>query len=283
MLRAIDKSNEAEAVDILARGFPRRTRAFWQASLARLHAYGGNATAGVPVGYLLVQGDAPVGVVLTPARLRSDPDGKQRRAINISSWYIDPDHRWRAPMMLRSITQDSGATFTDLSPIAAVQKILVVLGFKPITGGESMVALPKAALDVRSGARVLELEAVPEHGISVETRRLVEQHALLGCIGLALEAEGRWLPLLFKPCARRRLAGARLVFCEDNALLKRWIGPVARSLLRRGKLFLILDLEPNQTSSGGYDRPGFAIKYAKNGNFTNRTDYAGTELCLFDL
>jgi hypothetical protein len=75
----------------------------------------------------------------------------------------------------------------------------------------------------------------------------------------------------------------RLVSCDSHALLKRGIAPIARSLLSRGKLFLIRDIEPGEASGVGFNRPGFALKYAKGGQFRNRTDFIGTELSLFDL
>src|SRR5262249_42193552 len=135
MLRAIDTSNETQAIDILARGMSQRSRSFWERTLARIHAYDGNAAAKVPAGQLLMHGTSPVGVVLTPASVRSDGDGPARRMINLSSWYIDPAHRWRGPMMLRAILRDHDATFTDLTPTPAVQKILLALGFRSINSG----------------------------------------------------------------------------------------------------------------------------------------------------
>ena len=283
MLRAIDTSNEADAIDILARGLAKRPRAFWQTCLARLHRFGGNAEANTPVGHLLMDGSTPVGVVLTPASVRIDTNGRQQRLINMSSWYIEPEHRWRGPMMLRSLVRDPDAVYTDLTPTDSVQKILVALGFKPINAGESIVILPRAAIGSGRGARVVALDAVPEHGIPARTRHLLSQHTDYGCLALALEVDGCWHPLLFKSCERRRIPGVRLVCCESHTLLKRCIAPIARYLLSRGKLFLIRDLEPGEEAGFGLARPGFALKYAKGGEFLDRTDFVGTELSLFDL
>jgi hypothetical protein len=186
-------------------------------------------------------------------------------------------------MMLRSLIRDPDTIYTDLTPTESVQKILAALGFKAINAGESIVALPRAAVGHGRGARAVMLDAVPEHGIPAHTRRLLSQHMAYGCLALALEVDGRWHPLLFKSCERRRIPGVRLVSCESHALLKRWIAPVARHLLSRGKLFLIRDLEPGEEAGFGFARPGFALKYAKGGAFRDRTDFIGTELCLFDL
>lgn len=283
MLRAIDTSNEADAIDILTRGLAKRPRAFWQTCLARLHQAGGNAEADIPVGHLLMDGSTAVGVILTPASVRIDTNGRRQRLVNMSSWYIEPEHRWRGPMMLRSLIRDPDTIYTDLTPTASVQKILVALGFKAINAGESIIALPRAAIGSGRGVRVVALDAVPEQGISAHTRRLLSQHVAYGCLALALEVEGRWYPLLFKPCERRQIPGVRLVGCESHALLKRWIAPVARNLLSRGKLFLIRDMEPGEEAGFGFARPGFALKYAKGGEFLDRTDFLGTELSLFDL
>ena len=103
-MRPIDPAYVAAAVAVLSIGFPKATALFWQSALDRLRAFGGNAEAGVPIGHLLMADDKAVGVILTPARMRTRPDGTRQKIVNLSSWYIDPAHRWRAPVMLRAVT-----------------------------------------------------------------------------------------------------------------------------------------------------------------------------------
>ncbi len=67
MLEPIEDANLAPALDLLLRGFPHRSRAFWERALQRMvrcNAYSDRK----PVGQFLVAKGARVGVMLTPSR-----------------------------------------------------------------------------------------------------------------------------------------------------------------------------------------------------------------------
>jgi hypothetical protein len=282
MLRPIESHADSGALDVLARGLTRRSRQFWQDSLERLADFGGNRAAGVPLGWLLMAGSAPVGVLLSPASLRTDADGRSIRMINLSSWYIDPDHRWRGPMMLRSAVRQFEAIYTDLTPTPQVQEVLALLGFHRLNAGEVVVALPQAAIGPARGSRVLDLEQAPTGAITAQTRELLSRHRDYGCVALALGTAQRWEPLLFKRTTMRGIPAARLVYCENEAALRRHLAPVARNLLRQGRLLLVLDWTADERPMG-LARAGHALKFIKGPLDHQKTDYAGSELALFDL
>lgn len=281
-LRPIDPAYLAAAVGILAIGFPKATALFWEHSLEKLRAFGGNKEAGVPIGHLLMADEKPVGVILTPARVRTRPDGTRQKVINLSSWYIDPAHRWRAPVMLRAVTRDRDALYTDLTPSPEVQKLLPAFGFKPVNRGLKRLFTPFALIARRLFGRVRDLKQVPAEAITAPTRALLEHHRDLDCMPCALQAEGRWHPLLFKARTVRRLPAAELVYCEDRKVLDRHMAAVARYLLRRGKLFLIIEdrtaplvAEPGEPQAG--------VRFAKGQHDPDETDYAGSELCILGV
>lgn len=282
MLQAIDTRTAPLALDILSRGLAKRSRAFWADCLERLARFGGNAAANLPLGYLLLSGAAPVGIVLTPASVRTGADGSQRRMINISSWYVEAQHRWRAPLMMRAVLRESNATFTDLTPTERVQQTLQAMGFTPVNAGERIVPLLQAAVRRTRGAQVQDLQAVPRDAISAATLGLLESHRQFGCIPLALWAESAWHPLMFKPCTLRGIPAVRLIYCESSALLVRHLASVARRLLAEKKLLLTCDM-PADGSGHGFARHGHALKFIKGESWQDRIDYAGSELALFDL
>ena len=116
MLHALTENHFPTAAALLAEGFPERSRAFWSHGLGRLARHAGNASCGVPLGALWLSDGEPVGVALTPASPRTRPDGSPRPVVNLSSWYVRPPHRWRAPLMLRALLRDPRATYVDLTP-----------------------------------------------------------------------------------------------------------------------------------------------------------------------
>jgi hypothetical protein len=281
MLLAIDDTTLGHAFDLLGRGWPNRSRRFWELGLERLRAIGANAAANVPTGYLLMAEKQPAGVVLTPATARVGARGEAQTIINISSWYIDPPHRWLAPVMLRGILRGSPAVFTDLTPTERVQQMLPPLGFQALNDGETIVVLPYAAMQRAARAAVVELSEVPEPAIAASTWKLLRDHARLGCLAAALADGSSWQPLLFKGRKIRNLPAAQLIYCESNSCLHGNLAAVARYLLRHGTLLLAMDI-PLGGVAPGIERRHRGRRFARGGAFKDRTDYAGSELCLFD-
>lgn len=284
-LRAIGVDDLETAKLLLCEGFPNRSTAFWDQALDRLQRLGSNAAAGVPFGYFMLDGDVPVGVVLTPASLRHRPDGV-RTIVNFSSWYIRPDHRWRASVMLRAILRAHDAMFTDLTPTDEVRRMLTAFGFTPLNTGTAVHALALSVLRPARKAVVRDLSASPGEAIPAETRDLLEAHRAIGCIAAVLEADGRSHSLMLKPRRHRGLPAATLIHSSSNEALARHFPALARYLVRRGILLLQTDKDALPGLSGQVVRP-FGVKFAKPhkryGVDPDTTDYIGSELCILDL
>jgi hypothetical protein len=81
-LCAIDEARLEAAETLLSKGFPSRSRAFWRKGLRRLADQ--NRAAGQPsVGFFLLAGETPVGILLTISRWDAQTG---RRIVNLSSW-----------------------------------------------------------------------------------------------------------------------------------------------------------------------------------------------------
>lgn len=281
MLTPIDASHIPAAIELLARGFPSRPKRYWAKAFHNLQEFGGNARAEVPIGYLL-QGErgAPSGVVMTPASIRVRADGSTERIVNLASWYVEPEHRWRAPVMMRAILRQPGCVFTDLTPTESVQQMLLAFGFRQLTAGVTVNLLAVAAL--RGGpAEVTDIAAAPPGAIDAGIRQFLEAHIRFGCLAAAIQHEDGWQPLLFKCRRFLKLPAALLIYSENNTALYRKLGAVARYLLGKGRLLLVLDM-PLSSSAPGFERRYKTPRFAKGGSFEDRTDHAGSELALFD-
>lgn len=289
LLETIDRTNIGSAIAILRTGFPDRCEAFWGRGLSRLLDLGWNTAAGVPAGHLLRTDEETVGVILTPATLRRLADGTTRRIVNLSSWYVTPDHRWRALAMLRSVLKLQDAIYTDLTPTPEVSRLLEALGFRRLNRGLLIEPLPlTAALPAGEAARITDLHEAPRAAFDSDVLDLLMAHRAVGCVPAAFLDDAGWCPLLFKMSTVRRLPAARLIYCADNRRLARALPAVSRFLLRRGRFILVRDAhqdEPVRRLSAF--RP-FGLKFAKYADsdsclFANRTDFAGSELGILDL
>jgi hypothetical protein len=277
VIQTIDDANVGGAIDLLTEGFPDRSAAYWEDALERVRMFGGNTAANLPIGYLLTSANGPAGVALTLASTR--PQG--HTVVNFAAWYIKPEHRLRAPVMLRAIAGMGCDVITDLTPAPSVQRMLPAFKFAPFTAGIALNPLPLAALQI-DGAHVLPLEAAEPTDMPADLAAFLSAHRPFGCIPAVLRAGDGITPLMFKMGRWRRLKAAHLLYCGSNAHLMRHIGAVARFLLARGALILRLDI-PLAGRVRGVRRPGQNIKFARGITDPDVTDYAASELALFEI
>jgi hypothetical protein len=279
MLVPIDDARLGQALDLLERGFPRRTRRDWEDGIERVRAFNPAANS---VGHLLVAKNRPCGVLLTLRGQSIPPAGAPFNVANLSSWYVEPEQRMLAPFMLRDVVREPGTVFTDLTPSDRVIPMLPAFGFKPLNRGISAVTLPVAAMKATPHARVYDLADVPKDALRPAALALLECHAQHGAIAGVLRAGDAWHPLLFLPRLLRCLPMAQLIYCESNSTMVENLGAIARFLLKRGKAVLLLDI-PLQGDVPGTHFLNRGMKFAKGGCFEGRTDYAGSELPFFKM
>ncbi len=278
-MRPLAEADFAQAADLLREGFPGHAPDFWPQALARLQRYGGNAEAGYPLGYFMLDKDQPVGVALTPASLRHRADGSIGRVVNISSWYVRQPYRWRAGFMLRGILADRSATYTDLTATPELQKTLATLGLQPINRGIAVHALPLLCLHPGQGVQLHELrpnQAWPQRG---PPRALVEAHRELACLPVVLEQGATQQLVIFKHSRLRGLPAAQLVYAERRSQLLGDRGALARFLLARGFVFFVCETQHAASTATAWFRPR-EIWFASGNNFDDATDVFASELCL---
>lgn len=281
VVRPIHNDERTILVDLLCEGF-KKPRSFWSDGLERIVRLGGNAVAGVPLGYVLSDNGQPVGVVLTPASVRLTPAGAQATVVNLSSWYVAPRHRWRAPVMLQSILRAHDAMFTDLTATPEVRKINEALGFETVNRGLIVTPLPAVALARSGGATVRELDARAALELPADIGPFLLRHKDIGCLPAVIETPNRLLPLLFRSTWRKGLPMAHLLYCESNSALAEYLPAVARFLVARGMVIMVGDDRGQRLRLGQVRRP-YGLKLARPGGglsvAPDRVDYAGSELC----
>lgn len=249
-----------------------------------------HASGDEPIGYLLPVGNRYAGVALTAVSWGDDPAEEQAervRRVNLASWYIEPEQRLKFPILLRQMLHDPKAAYYDLTPSPEVRPILEKLGFVPLNDGVLLVNLAMAAVRPPNGATVRVLEGDTTGGWLSE--RTIVDHVDYGCLALQIADESGWTNVLVKPARVKGLPLVELIACEDDAVVLRHIGVIARRLLRMGHVGLLLDMPLD--GEGFAKRPGAGLtylpmpsrrrRYAKNARPTRGTDYTYTELVFF--
>lgn len=276
-LRAIDSTSIDEALSMLRRGFPDRDRNFWESGLERQLLA---SHSRFPVGYLLDTESGPVGIMLTIARDRIASDGRRYAMVNLCGWYVEPAHRWQAPLMLRRIVKDQQTVFTDLTATPSVARINRALGFQVWSEGELLGFLGQLVLlPCHSGAEVLAFDKAGWM-LREDERILLDHHAGYGCIAAVLCTPTTASPLLFRPVRRRGIPTVQLVYAESRRAVIDQRRVLARFLLARGALVLSVDAQHKDCPPSMIFRRTIT-RFFKGPIERDHLDYAYSEMIVF--
>lgn len=283
--RRIEESDVAGIVDLLTRGFgPRRTRGFWEDVLERLRNR--SLPAGLPrYGYLLESEDRPVGAILqifSPARGHGSEAAATR--CNMSSWYVDPDFRSYAPLLVSQALKHKHVTYLNITSVPHTRPIVQAQGFVRYSNGVfvALAALSRGPTDAR--ARVIAAPAEPTAPFEAYERDLLLDHAGFGCISLWCETPERAYPFVFRPrLAKRRVPCAQLVYCRDVRDFVRFARPLGLHFLWRGRPFIILDANGPVPGLIGRYFDETMPRYFKGSEPPRQCDLAYTEAALFGM
>jgi hypothetical protein len=255
-LRPIHSGETDAAVTLLAEGFADRSPEAWRAGLERVLAYASHI--GEPsVGQIVSARGADAGICLTIPSTRVAYTGTPQKVVNLGAFYLRPGHEWMAALLMRRLAADAAIDYTDLTASPSMREINRNVGFEDRSHGALVIPLPAAAFRPGRSARILRVHDIPAGRMDDAHRRLLEEHAALGCVAVGVEFDGICHPLIFARLRRRGLPGAQIVLARDRQFIRAALGPIARHLVSRGLTFLMLP---------GDDRQGFpeAVVWAQS-------------------
>lgn len=234
--RQIAAADLPAVTDLLHAGFPRRPRSYWAEGMQRLSDRA--VPEGYPrYGYLLQSAGEVVGVLLLIFSAQDDVALTCRG--NVSSWYVRPEFRAYAPLLVLRGIRHNAATYLNVSPAPETLPIIAAQGFRPFSKGV-FAALPLLA---RGGGAPVRLDARWDAAtIRGPDLRLLNDHAAFGCIGLWCETARGGQPLIVR---RRRIKPggipcAQLIYCRSLEDLEAMAAQVGRFLLLRGMPLLLV-------------------------------------------
>lgn len=278
--RQIRESDFVAVIDLLARGFRVRSRRYWRRALAQLASH--PTPAGLPrYGYLLEYNGRTVGVILLI--FSAVPDGGTSAIrCNLSSWYVEPQFRSHAPLLISQAIRHKNVTYVNISPALHTRPIIEAQGFSRYGNGQ-FVTVPALSRGCgQEQARVVDLDALND--APAEDRSLLLDHRAYGCISLWCKTPDDAYPFAFVP---RRLKGlipcTQLIYCRDIADFVRFAQPIGRYLAARGRPLVIIDSNGPIAGLVGRYFEGRAPKYFKGGVAPRLGNLAYTEAVMFGL
>lgn len=282
--REISESDLDAVADLLTRGFFGRSRDYWMQGLRR------QAAREVPTnyprfGYLLDHDGTPVGVLLLlySSRIRG---GETAIQCNLSSWYVEPAFRNYAPLLTKIAQRHNEVTYLNISPAAWTWPIIEAQGFNSYCSGLffSIPILSRVARGMTVETVTADTKAV--EGLSEQEVELLAGHAAYGCRSLVCRtAAGAPLPFILIPMRIRKgwiaPPAMQLVYCRDVAGFVECAGAIGRTLLRHGKISVLLDANGPVPGLAGFFSSARGRKYFKGPRPPPLADLTDTELVLY--
>lgn len=282
MLRPISFEALDTTLPILSRGFPALRREAWTAGLARLRRFGA-AEPKARVGHLLEERGRAVGIILAIPSTRFDDENVAHPVVNLSSWYIEPDQRWRAPRMLQSVVACNATLYTDLTPSPPVRAIIGRFGFRNWTEGTLIFALPLFALGPARSSQVVPLHDLPADAFDAATRRILNDHEGFGCVCAGLWDGDALHPLIFSRKVHRGISAARLIYTDERAVALRNIRTISRFLLRENFLLLAINADRHERMAGSIFTQRTAPTFYRGPRPLAQCDFAYSEFAFLHV
>ena len=280
--RLITDSDVNSLADLLAKGFPRRTRQNWLQAVERLAKH--PTPAGLPrFGYLMESDGVPVGAILLIFSATQTGGARSTRC-NVSSWYVEPGYRTHATMLISQALKHEDVTYVNISPAAHVQPIAEAQGFRRYSSGQ-FVAVPllcQAPSDRQE--KLLLGENRPDVYFEPFEWDVLLTHAQYGCIGLWCTTSDRAYPFVFLPrIVRGFIPCTQLIYCRAVEDFPRFARTIGWFLALRGRPLIIIDSNGPIPGLRGKYFEGVAPKYFKGPEQPRLGDLAYTEAAMFGL
>jgi hypothetical protein len=275
-IREIENSDLETVLDLLAEGFPRRSRAYWRFGLDHLRRR--PKIGKFPrYGYLL-DAHGPQGLILL---ITSEGPGLESRS-NLSSWYVRPSHRTFATLLFTHALRGTKGTFLNLSPSLATLPTILEFGFKPYTAGQILL---NPFCSLRTGKRTSRIKDFSQNCavmLSDFERELAATHITYGCSALIAKSDDQARLLLYRvrhlkdivPYAQMLYGNPRFL-CEISQAL-------SAAFLVRGLPLVIFDAADGDFPPPfGQFFPNRGVRYCTGSTPPEAGDLIETELAIF--
>jgi hypothetical protein len=280
--RQILAADAASVIELLMRGFPARTRGYWDRAMQRL-AQRPTPASYPRFGYLLETDRAVVGVILGIYSARYE-NGKARVRCNYSSWYVDPWYRSYGSFLITAATRQKEVTYTNLTPAHNTWPIIEAQGFACYCFGQ-FIAVPSLNTRV-ANTSVHRFDAHHDYGPTLrdDERDILISHVACGCLAYIVTESDEAHPFVFLPyrIASGIVPTLLLVYCRDTTDFVRFAGPIGRALLRNGNVLVNIDaVGPLPGLVGKYFPHRGWRRYFKGPDRPRLGDLTYSELVLF--
>jgi hypothetical protein len=277
--RQIANADVSGVAELLSKGFPRRSLDHWRRAIDRLAKH--PTPMGMPkYGYILESANTPVGVILLISSMVQEGNTETIRC-NVSSWYVEPDFRIHAPLLVSQAIRNKNVTYFNISPAKHTRPIIEAQGFSQYSTGQFVTfAFPSMR---RDPTQTVGPNVSPDAHFEAFEQNLLVSHSQYGCMSLWCVTSERAYPFVFLPRVMKRIVPCvQLIYCRHIEDFIRFARPLGSYLRSRGRPFVIIDSKGPIRGLRGWYFDGVAPKYFKGPTPPRLGDLAYTEAAMFE-
>jgi hypothetical protein len=281
--RQIADTDVPQVVDLLTRGFGAdRSREFWKNVFACL------SKRSVPVGFprfgFIIESDGkPVGVLIMIFSTMREGNTIKTRC-NVSSWYVEPEFRSYAPMLVSQALKYKQTTVFNVSAALHTRPMAEIQGYTLSSNGVFAAIPTLSRAPVARPIRVVDAHVQPDVPFDLYDRDLLLEHADYGCTSLWCVTPERAHPFVFRTRrVKMILACAQLVYCRSLDDFVSFARPIGLFLARRMQPLVLLDANDPVPGLVGKYYPGKWPKYFLGPDRPRLGDLAYTETSMFGV
>ena len=194
--------------------------------------------ADTPFGFVLLHDDQIVGFI---GCIWADRviNGSIHRFCNLSNWCVLSQFRRQSLDLFFAILRSRNVTFTDLSPIPEIEKLLVGLRFQVVNLRKWFTIPGLHLLGTLQKTRIIaNLEKIPDY-LDPQDLKIFRDHQNIGCLHTVL-ADGHGVGyVVSRKRKRKNLIFSEILYTSDRAMLRRNFERVKLSILRRDRTCIL--------------------------------------------
>lgn len=280
--RLITDADHDAIVRLLREGFSGRPAQCWLEGFQKLRQR--DVPEGMPrYGYCLDAGGKLVGVILLIASARLI-DGAVAPFANVASWYVNPDYRAYAQLLVSIALRNKDTTYTNISAAPHTWPIVENQGYTRYCDGLFLAAAalksPAADANIEALGSRSDHVAMPEHA-------LLRRHHDWGCPVLVCREQDRLSGFVFR---RYRIRSGRIalpamlvIHAPDRDRLVRYAGNIGRHFMRSAAPILVMDANGAVDGLPGIYTGARGRKYFKGPHRPQLCDLADSEFAIFGV
>jgi hypothetical protein len=233
-------------------------------------------------GYVATVGRRVVGAILL-IFTNVENHGAASIRCHVTSWCVDKQYRMLALALFARGFKFRDVTYINISAGPGVRPIIQAQGFREYSRGEFIFS---PFMHIFKGptapkVRILDWRHEPQATYDSYELQVVRDHGRYGCLSFWCVHEERAYPFVFhERIYKSVIPGVQLLYCRDNDSLVHLVGPVARFLAKRGKLFVGVDANGPLAGLTGHFMDGTEPRYFKGPALPRLGDLAYTQKAM---